>query len=70
MFWNNGCKPDEIEKVSVMKDKKIEEKKITRKQAVKKMGFAALTVSTTMLLLNKPKKAQAQPGSEELPPWY
>lgn len=62
--------PLETEKESDMKDKKSAEK-ITRKQAVKRMGFAALTAATTMLLLNKPQKAQAQPGSEELPPdWY
>jgi hypothetical protein len=54
-----------------MKDKKSEEKKITRKQAVKRMGVAALTAATTMLLLNKPAKGQGDPGSTELPPdWY
>jgi ribosomal protein S8 len=61
----------EIEKVLEMKYKKSEEKKITRKQAVKKMGFAAFTAATTMLLLNKPAKGQGGPGSPELPPdWY
>ena len=43
-------------------------KKISRKAAMKKMGYTALSAATMMILLNKPDKAQAQPGSEELPP--
>ncbi|MCF8381529.1 MAG: hypothetical protein K9H49_18290 [Bacteroidales bacterium] len=44
------------------------EKKISRKEAMKKIGYTALSATTMMILLNKPNKAQAQPGSEELPP--
>lgn len=52
-------------KISVKLDDK---KKISRKEAMQKMGFTALSAATMMILLNKPEKAQAQPGSEELPP--
>ncbi len=43
-------------------------KKISRKEAMKKLGYTAFSATTMMILLNKPDKAQAQPGSEELPP--
>lgn len=49
-----------------MKNKK--EKKITRKDAFRKMGMIALSAATMILLLNKPGKAQDDPGSTELPP--
>ena len=39
-------------------DKSPKGKKITRKQALKKAGFIALSASTMMLLLNQPGKAQ------------
>lgn len=43
------------------------DKKITRKEAIKKAGYAAFSAATMMLLLNDPAKAQA--GSEPaLPP--
>lgn len=49
-------------------EKLAKEKKITRKEAMKKMGYTAFSAATMMILLNKPDKAMAQPGSEELPP--
>ena len=53
-----------------MKNKKqsSKNKKISRKEAMKKLGYTAFSATTMMILLNKPDKAQAQPGSEELPP--
>ena len=51
-----------------MKNKRRKEEKISRKEAMKRMGYAAFSATTMMILLNKPDKAQAQPGSEELPP--
>ena len=51
-----------------MKNIRTKGKKISRKEAMKKMGFTALSATTMLILLNKPDKAQAQPGSEELPP--
>lgn len=49
-------------------DQKSTSKKISRKDAMKKMGYTAFSAATMMILLNKPDKAQAQPGSDELPP--
>ena len=40
--------------------------KITRKEAIKKVGYAAFSAATMMLLLNDPAKAQSQ--SPVLPP--
>ena len=59
-----------------MKDKinpgKSEEKgkgrKISRKEAIKKVGFAAFSAGTMMLLLNNPAKAQG--SSPESPPTW
>ena len=52
-----------------MKNKKqiSKDKNISRKEAMKKMGYTALSAATTMILLNKPDKVNAQ-GSPELPP--
>jgi hypothetical protein len=36
------------------------EKKISRKEAIKKTGYVALSSATMMLLLSKPENAQAQ----------
>ena len=47
---------DQIEKVTT--DEKGE-KVISRKEALKKTGFIALSAATMMLLLNKPDKAVA-----------
>jgi len=44
------------------------DKKISRKEAMKKLGYTALSATTMLILLNKPDNARAQPGSEELPP--
>ncbi len=47
--------------------KNIESKKITRKEAIKKMGkYAALTAAGTFLILN-PKQAQASSIGVEAP---
>lgn len=42
------------------------DEKITRNKAVKKLGYAAFSAATMMLLLNDPAKAQSD--SPELPP--
>ena len=41
------------------------EKKITRKQAIKKAGYIAVSAATMMVLLSSPSQAQA---SEPAPP--
>jgi hypothetical protein len=53
-----------MEKSRVPRNK--EDKKITRKEAIKKAGYAAFSTATMMLLLNDPARAQAT--SEPLPP--
>lgn len=49
--------------------KKKEDKNITRKEAIKKMGrYAGLTALGTLIILS-PKKAQAQSPPPDLPGW-
>lgn len=40
----------------------IESKKITRKEAIKKAGFIAVSAATMMILLGTPKSASASPA--------
>lgn len=48
---------------------KKEDKNITRKEAIKKMGrYAGLTALGTLIILS-PKKAQASSPPPELPGW-
>lgn len=42
-----------------MKTNKNNKKTITRKEALKKIGFGAVTAGTFMALMNTPKKAAA-----------
>ena len=51
-------------KIEEITKKTVEEpnrKKISRKDAIKKSGYFALTAATTMILLSTPKKAAASP---------
>jgi len=43
------------------------EKKISRKEAIKKTGYVALSAATMILLLSKPAQAESSPAS--LPQW-
>ena len=43
----------------ILKEKLGYEKKITRKQAISKVGFIAISAATTMMLLSVPKTAHA-----------
>lgn len=45
-----------------------EEKKITRKEAIRKSGYIALSAATTVILLGSPNKAQAALTSPTSPP--
>ena len=49
-------KIEEIAKKTIVD---LEEKKISRKQAIKKTGYIALSAATMMILLSNPNKAQA-----------
>ena len=50
-------------------NKESVKKKISRKDAMKKMGFTALSAATMMILLNKPGKVNAQASPEMPPDW-
>ena len=43
-------------------------KTISRKEAIKRGGFFALSVATTMILLSNPQKAHAEAESSPAPP--
>jgi len=49
----------------------LKDKKITRKEALKKSGYVALAAATTLILLGTPNKAQADssPGPSNPPIW-
>lgn len=51
------------------KEKKDNSKKISRKDAVKKIGFTAFTGATMMFLLNNPVKADGEDSPALPPPW-
>ena len=57
---------EKCRKDSIYKGK--DEKKITRKEAIKKAGYAAFSAATMMLLLNDPAKASGT-SPEGPPPW-
>ena len=52
-----------MEKISEELPKEVieikEEKKISRKEAIKRGGYMALSVATTMILLSNPQKVKA-----------
>ena len=43
-------------------------KTISRKEAIKKGGYFALSVATTMILLSNPQKAHAEAETSPAPP--
>ncbi len=45
------------------------DKKITRKDAIRKSGFIALSAATTLILLGSPNKAAAVSAPPPPPPW-
>lgn len=47
---------------------KFTEKKISRKEALKKTGYLAVSAATMMLLLSSPNKAQAASPPPAIPP--
>ncbi len=47
-----------------------DEKKITRKEAIRKSGLIAVTAATTLILLSSPNKAQAASPGPALPPGW
>lgn len=58
---------NKIEEIAKKTISDLKEKKINRKEAIKKTGYIAVTVATTMILLGTPKYAAASP---EAPPGW
>jgi len=50
---------NKIKEIAPKKITDLEEKKITRKEAIKKTGYIAISAATMMILLSNPNKAQA-----------
>jgi len=50
---------NKIKEIAGEKISELEEKKITRKEALKKTGYIAPSAATMMILLSNPNKAQA-----------
>jgi len=50
---------NKIKEIASEKITDLDEKKITRKQAIKKAGLFAVSAATMMVLLSNPSKAQA-----------
>ena len=46
-------------KEGILMDKSFNDKKMTRKEAIGKAGFMAISAATTMMLLSVPKSAHA-----------
>ena len=59
------------EKKDIVTENQVEsnEKKITRKEAIKKTGYIAFTAATMMILLSDPLKAQADTSPAPVDPW-
>ena len=57
-----------IEEIANEKIADLKGKKITRKEAIKKSGYMAVSAATMMILLSNPNKAMAQEGSPTAPP--
>jgi hypothetical protein len=51
--------------------KATDERTMSRKEAIRKTGYIALSAATMMLLLSKPENTQAQSSPASLPttPW-
>jgi hypothetical protein len=54
----------EMEEIKKQKDKEAKKaNEISRREAMSKLGLAAFSTATMLLLLNKPEKVQAQDTS-------
>lgn len=54
---------NKIQEVAKKELEKLTEKKISRKEALKKTGYIAVSAATMMMLLSSPNKAQALSGA-------
>jgi hypothetical protein len=53
----------------VQETKATNERTMSRKEAIRKTGYIALSAATMMLLLSKPEKAQAQSSPASPSAW-
>ena len=60
-----------IEEIAKEKIADLKDKKMTRKEAIKKSGFIAVSAATMMILLGSPNNANGQPATSPAPadPW-
>ncbi len=58
-----------IKEIAKEKDAGLAGRKISRKAALKKAGYLAVSAATTMILLSNPNKAQAQTSAAPPPSW-
>ena len=49
----------QIEKITTGKMADLRDKKMTRKEAIRKSGYIAISAATMMILISNPNKAQA-----------
>jgi hypothetical protein len=54
-----------LQKIAKMEMEALQEKKISRKEAIKKTGYMAVSAATMMILLSSPSQAQS---SQPAPP--
>lgn len=60
---------DKIEEMANAKAADPKDKKITRKEAIKKTGYMAVSAATMLILLSNPNRAQAQTSPAPTPAW-
>ena len=53
---------NKLQKIAKKELEVFQEKKISRKEAIKMTGYIALSAATTMILLGTPKTASASPA--------
>jgi len=58
-----------IEEIAKEKMEEPNGQLISRKEAIKKVGYIAVSAATMMILLSNPSKAQAETSPAPPPPW-
>jgi len=53
---------NKLQEIAKKEMEALQEKKISRKEAIKKAGYFAISAATTMILLGTPKTASASPA--------
>jgi hypothetical protein len=67
--YNLRCEEAKMKKKKKTEEQEFQNKtKITRKEAITRLGLTTLSAATMMLLLNEPAKGQDNPDSPDIPP--